>query len=199
MNLTKKQSKVMMVLSVLIAIIAVVNLVFSIFAKNKIETLRNETSVLNETIEENNEVISDLENSNSNLKKENKKIKKENKKYKSENKSLKNSIETLKGESKELVYLGKFKITFYCAERYNHICGGSGTTASGAKLQPNVTIAVDTSKIPFGSQVIIDGFGKRIAQDRGGAVKGNHIDICVPTHAEAMSLGTLYKDVWILV
>lgn len=80
-------------------------------------------------------------------------------------------------------------VTYYCAEPYEHICGmGLGITKSGRPLQPNHSVAVDPSVIPLGSQIMVD-FGDGIihyyfAEDVGGAVKGNHIDICLPTHAE---------------
>ena len=84
-------------------------------------------------------------------------------------------------------------VTFYCAERYPHICGtGDGIAADGTPVLPWATCAVDPSIIPLGSTVMVDlcdGYGLRtlVANDTG--VKGNHIDICVPTHAEALRLG----------
>lgn len=85
-------------------------------------------------------------------------------------------------------------ITYYCAERYKHICGwGLGITATGAECVPNAMVAVDTSVIPLHSQVLVDYGGGEIycyvAEDVGGAIKGNHIDIMVETHAEALSRG----------
>ena len=83
-------------------------------------------------------------------------------------------------------------VTFYCAERYKHICGtGDGIAADGTPVLPWTTCAVDPSIIPLGSTVMVDlgdGYGLRtlVANDTG--VKGNHIDICVPTHDEALRL-----------
>ena len=74
-------------------------------------------------------------------------------------------------------------VTFYCAERYKHICGtGDGIAADGTPVLPWATCAVDPSIIPLGSTVMVDlgdGYGLRtpVANDTG--VKGNHIDICV--------------------
>lgn len=85
-------------------------------------------------------------------------------------------------------------ITYYCAEQYKHICGlGMGITATGAECVPNAMVAVDTSVIPLHSQVLVD-FGNGeiycyVAEDVGGAIKGNHIDIMVETHEEALSRG----------
>ena len=52
--------------------------------------------------------------------------------------------------------------------------------------------------IPYGSQVYIEGYGWRIAEDCGGWVNGKHIDIAVDTHAEASSMGVKNGGVWIL-
>ena len=41
------------------------------------------------------------------------------------------------------------------------------------------TISVDPSVIPLGSLVYVDGYGKAIAADTGGAIKGNIIDVYV--------------------
>lgn len=59
--------------------------------------------------------------------------------------------------------------------------GYVGITALGTKLRPGV-IAVDPNVIPLGTQVYIeyeDGtpYGYGIAEDTGGAIKGNKIDI----------------------
>lgn len=85
-------------------------------------------------------------------------------------------------------------ITYYCAERYAHICGtGDGITATGAEATPGVTCAVDPAVIPFGSIVCVDyGDGvlhEYIAQDSGAWVNEDHVDLCVGTHDEALALG----------
>ena len=84
-------------------------------------------------------------------------------------------------------------ITFYCNERYPHICGtGSGIAADGTPALAWATCAVDPDVIPLGSTVMVDlgdGDGLRtlVANDTG--VKGNHLDICVGSHEEALQLG----------
>ena len=80
-------------------------------------------------------------------------------------------------------------------------CGkADGITASGVRATPGVTVAVDPSVIPLGSDVLVDyGDGKiqyYRADDVGGAVKGNHIDLCVGSHEEALSLGVRTATVW---
>ena len=60
------------------------------------------------------------------------------------------------------------------------------------------TIAVDPSVIPLGSRVFIEGYGVFIAEDTGGAIKGNKIDIAVSTHERANELGVQYANVYLL-
>lgn len=93
-------------------------------------------------------------------------------------------------------------ITYYCAEQRPHICGtGSGLTATGTPVTPGWTCAVDPGIIPYGSEVMVD-FGDRVefykAQDCGGAVRGNHIDLAVDTHANALQKGTQTATVYVM-
>ena len=93
-----------------------------------------------------------------------------------------------------LYSLGTFKLTAYCA--CIKCCGKSdGITASGAKAVEGVTVAADT-RFPFGTKIIIDGHEYTV-QDRGGAVKGDKIDIYFNSHTEALKFGVQYKEVFI--
>jgi 3D (Asp-Asp-Asp) domain-containing protein len=94
------------------------------------------------------------------------------------------------------IYLGNFKISAYC--HCARCCGKSdGITATGTKATANRTIAVDPRSIPLGSKVIIDG-QTYIAEDTGGAIKGNKIDMYFATHQEALNWGIQYKDVQLI-
>lgn len=109
------------------------------------------------------------------------------------------TIENLKTEEYQIIYLGEYKFTHYCTEASEHICGtGTGTTATGTQVTAGRTIAVDSTIIPYGTEVYIEGYGWRIAEDCGGSVKGNHIDIAVDTHDQALAMGTSHGGVWIL-
>ena len=105
----------------------------------------------------------------------------------------------MKNTEYQAIYYNDFKITHYCNELYDHICGGNGVTASGTTIEVGRTVAVDPSIIPYGTVLYIEGYGIRIAEDCGGSVKGHHIDIAVHTHAEADDMGEKYGvGVWIL-
>lgn len=91
-------------------------------------------------------------------------------------------------------------ITHYCCEKYEHICGtGDGLTSTGKPVTPYLSCAVDSSVIPYGATVMVD-YGDSVsffeAQDCGAWIKGNHIDLAVETHAEAMDLGMFLTNVY---
>ena len=110
------------------------------------------------------------------------------------------TITDLKNSEYKLVYMGEFKLTHYCTENYPHICGsGAGVTATGTKVTVGRTVAVNPKTIPYGSRVYIEGYGWRIAEDTGSAVKSNQIDIAVEAHNQAMSMGVNRGGVWLLV
>lgn len=110
------------------------------------------------------------------------------------------TISDLKELQHELVYMGNFKLTHYCAETYEHICGtGTGLTATGTEVTVGRTVAVDPNIIPYGTQIYIEGYGWFVAEDCGGAVKDKQIDIAVETHADALFMGVRHGGVWVLV
>lgn len=101
--------------------------------------------------------------------------------------------------------LGEFKITAYCSCRKccgvwakNRPLDENGKeivyTASGERAEAGKTIAVDTSVIPFGTEVRI-GDTVYTAQDTGSAVKGNVIDIYFDSHEDAVKHGAKYLEV----
>lgn len=94
------------------------------------------------------------------------------------------------------VYLGKYKLTAYCS--CSTCCGKWGArTATGTAPVQGRTIAVDPRVIPYGSQVHIDGYGTYIAEDTGGAIKNNRIDVYFNNHTEALNFGVRYADVYL--
>ena len=65
----------------------------------------------------------------------------------------------------------------------------NGKTATGKDPKPGRTIAVDPKVIPYGSKVFIPSLGWRIAEDTGGAIKGNRIDILMDNEERALQFG----------
>ncbi len=85
------------------------------------------------------------------------------------------------------------KVINASATAYTAKCAGcSGITSTGVDLNANPNakvIAVDPSVIPLGSKVYVEGYGYATAADTGGAIKGNKIDVHVPTKDEAYNWG----------
>ena len=63
-----------------------------------------------------------------------------------------------------------------------------GNTASGLPVGVGV-IAVDPTVIPLGTRVFVPGYGPAVAADVGTAIKGNIIDLWMPTTAQALAWG----------
>lgn len=82
--------------------------------------------------------------------------------------------------------IGTFTITAYCGCK--KCSGGSNKTASGTTPTEGRTIAADTSILPYGTQVVIDGIVYTV-EDCGSGVRGNHIDIFFATHEKAKAFG----------
>ena len=89
----------------------------------------------------------------------------------------------------------EFEATAYCP--CEKCCGkwaknrpnGFVYTANGEVAKEGVTIAADWDVLPPGTEVEIEGIGTRKVQDRGGAIRGNRIDIYFETHEQALKFG----------
>ena len=114
------------------------------------------------------------------------------------------AIEHEESPVERLVEVGECKITHYCICK--KCCGKDpdhpayGITASGRKAEPYLSVAVDRSIIPLGSEVIIDYGNGNVdsyrADDVGGAIKGNRIDVCVEDHQTGRELGVKFAKVY---
>lgn len=88
----------------------------------------------------------------------------------------------------------EFVATAYCA--CEKCCGewainrkGPVVGSTGMELIHKYSIAVDPNIIPYGS-ILVDSIGNEYrADDCGGAIKGNHIDIYFSSHEEALNYG----------
>ena len=95
--------------------------------------------------------------------------------------------------------LGTFKITHYCCEKYPHICNAGPPYKTATGTTPHVGgCAVDPKKIPLGSYIKINGVVYH-AEDTGGAIKGNRIDLVTNTHKEALQKGSYKAQVFLKV
>lgn len=81
-------------------------------------------------------------------------------------------------------------------------CGqfADGVTASGYSVWTNgmKLAAADTSMLPFGTMISVPGYddGSVIpVLDRGGAIKGNRLDLLHPTHEQALEWGAQQLEV----
>ena len=108
----------------------------------------------------------------------------------------------------EPVSLGNFKLTAYCA---CEICCGIWANnrpvdkdgneivygAIGEELKEGYSIAADPTVIPYRTEIIINGHTYK-AQDCGGAIKGNRIDIYFSSHEDALKFGVQYAEVFLI-
>lgn len=78
-----------------------------------------------------------------------------------------------------------------------------GITATGTKARPGV-VAVDPKVIPLGSKLYIESmdgtgsYGMASAEDKGGAIKGNRIDLFYQNRSDALQFGRRDVKVYIL-
>ncbi|PCK21146.1 peptidoglycan-binding protein [Bacillus pumilus] len=109
--------------------------------------------------------------------------------------------ETAKAESSSANQSVQKEMTV-TATAYTANDGGiSGITATGVNLNKNPNakvIAVDPNVIPLGSKVYVEGYGEAIAADTGGAIKGNKIDVHVPSKSQAKNWGVKSVKVKVL-
>ena len=85
-----------------------------------------------------------------------------------------------------------YKVTAYCS--CAKCCGKTnGITSSGKKATSGRTIAAPAS-FAFGTKVLING-KEYVVEDRGGAIRGNRIDVYMNSHSAAMAWGVKYLPV----
>ena len=85
-------------------------------------------------------------------------------------------------------YLGKFLVTCYVLR---------GTTKSGRPVSRDV-VAVDPKVIPLGTRLGIAGIGPRFAADTGRLIRGNHLDVWMPSHDDCVRFGRRHLDVYLI-
>lgn len=107
------------------------------------------------------------------------------------------SEETHQHTATGLKSLGFFRTTGYCPCKQ---CseGWGRRTSTGSIAKSSHTIAVDPRVIPYGSKVMINGV-IYTAEDRGGGVKGNHVDIFFDNHAQTRQHGKQMQEVFLVL
>ena len=78
-----------------------------------------------------------------------------------------------------------FEATAYCLEDGN----GDGVTATGTIPQEDRTVGVDPDIIPYGTELIINGRPGYVAEDTGGAINGNRLDIYMTDREDCLQFG----------
>lgn len=103
------------------------------------------------------------------------------------------------GEVLTYTHVGQFKATAYTKTDE----GCDETTATGSQVHPGV-VAVDPKVVPYGTRMFIvtnDGayiYGVSTAEDCGGAIKGNRLDLYFDTDAECWEFGIRACTVYFL-
>jgi 3D (Asp-Asp-Asp) domain-containing protein len=70
----------------------------------------------------------------------------------------------------------------------------NGYTATGVRAQYGV-VAVDPAVIPLGTHLFVPGYGQAVAADTGGAIIGDHIDLCFNSESAAVDWGVQYLTI----
>jgi 3D (Asp-Asp-Asp) domain-containing protein len=92
----------------------------------------------------------------------------------------------------------RMRVTGYCACR--KCCGrfADGITACGHKIRRGDAFVAADRKYSFGTEMIVPGYNndKPIkVLDRGGAIRGDKLDVFFHSHKEAKKWGVKYIDV----
>ncbi len=92
----------------------------------------------------------------------------------------------------------QMRVTAYCP--CPKCCGeySDGVTACGHKIRPGDTFVAADGRYSFGTEMLIPGYSNSRpveVLDRGGAIKGNRLDVFFATHQEALEWGVRHLDI----
>ena len=109
--------------------------------------------------------------------------------------------QSLNGVESPFGQASKYIVTAYCP--CQKCCVKTDKiTSTGVVAEQGVTVAVDPKQIKYGSTVLImldsELVGIYIAEDCGGAIKGNRIDIYFDSHEDALDWGKKECEVIVL-
>ncbi|MHC5164498.1 MAG: 3D domain-containing protein [Planctomycetota bacterium] len=96
----------------------------------------------------------------------------------------------------------RMRVTGYCP--CSKCCGdfSDGITANNHRIQPGDVFVAADKLYPFGTKMVIEGYNSSQAvkvMDRGGAIKGNRLDLFFHTHQQALEWGVQHLDVLIKI
>jgi 3D (Asp-Asp-Asp) domain-containing protein len=92
----------------------------------------------------------------------------------------------------------RMRVTAYCP--CEKCCGdwADGVTANGHRINQGDRFVAADRRYSFGTALLIPGYNNSQpvkVLDRGGAIKGNKLDVFFNTHQEALIWGVQYLDV----
>jgi len=92
----------------------------------------------------------------------------------------------------------KMRVTAYCP--CEKCCGeySDGVTACGHRIQPGDAFVAADKNYAFGTQMSIPGYNNNQpvkVLDRGGAIRGDRLDVFFHSHEEALQWGVKHLDV----
>ena len=92
----------------------------------------------------------------------------------------------------------KMRVTAYCP--CGKCCGeyADGVTACGHRINQGDTFVAADKRFGFGTEMLIPGYNHSQpvkVLDRGGAIRGNRLDVFFNTHQQALEWGVQYLDV----
>ena len=90
------------------------------------------------------------------------------------------------------------RVTAYCP--CPKCCGeySDGITANGHRIRPGDTFVAADRRYSFGTEMLIPGYNNSVVVevlDRGGAIKGNRLDVFLHSHQQALEWGVRNLDV----
>lgn len=94
--------------------------------------------------------------------------------------------------------LGRFSLSWYSPKELGKEKPEQLRTSTGSTPKEGRTIAVDPKVIPYGSIVYIQDYGLFVAEDCGGAIKQNRIDVFTASHSKAIQMGHKVAQVWLI-
>ena len=93
---------------------------------------------------------------------------------------------------------GAVKYTrIFTAETTAYYAGRNATGALGTSCHYG-TCAVDPTVIPYGTKLYVEGYGVAVANDCGGAVKGNIVDLYMNSTSQCIQWGRRYVTAYVL-